>query len=193
MNLLCKTVAVAGSNGFHIYRPGWKEPTLVSRPDENHTPERTRSTDKNCNTANPKPLGCFGLSGENYLLAYEGVGYKVKGSSSTETSLTYNYASKAKSTCLYGRYLIVVCPDNVQIYDIVDGSRRQVIAGTNIKLIDDATSNYVDKDTDLLNDSRANKRDYLFGRNGAFPRTLKIRMQHPDDERKQIVLELLER
>ncbi len=78
------------------------------------------------------------------------------------------FVGKAKSAALYGPYILLFDADFVEIRNAQNGRLRQVIAGRDVRCLDDAQSG-----------------------GSAGNRTVKISLQHPEMERVQIVAELL--
>lgn len=78
------------------------------------------------------------------------------------------YIDRARSAAIYGPYVLLFGPDYVEIRNAENGRLRQVIAGRDIKCLDDAQTG-----------------------GSAGRRTIKITMQHPELERMQLVLELI--
>jgi hypothetical protein len=113
-----------------------------------------------------KPLGMFRLSDNEFLLVFEEVGIYVDKHGDVSRAVVMEFVGKAKQACLFGSmYLILVDAGSgfVEIRNAVNGRLRQVISGRDVKLLDD----------------------------GAASGTVKICMQHPEQERNQVVLELI--
>lgn len=111
------------------------------------------------------------------------------------------FLGRATSACLYGKFLILVNEDFVEIRNAVNGRLRQVIAGRNVTLLDDAgngSNGFGNASSANFNEAAAT--NPLSGQNGlglstalsTAGRTVKICMQHPEHERSQVVVELLE-
>ena len=112
-----------------------------------------------------KPLGMFRLSDNEFLLVFEEVGIYVDKHGDVSRAVVMEFVGRAKQACLYGSmYLILVDAGSgfVEIRNAVNGRLRQIISGREVKLLDDGTSS------------------------GA----VKVSMQHPEQERYQVVLEL---
>ena len=75
---------------------------------------------------------------------------------------------KAKSAAMYGPYVLLFDPDFVEIRNAQNGRLRQVIAGRDVKCLDDGLS----------------------GTAGS-KRSIKMSLQHPQVERCQVVVELV--
>ncbi|KAI4154153.1 MAG: hypothetical protein LQ340_001858 [Diploschistes diacapsis] len=115
---------------------------------------------------NQKPLGMFRLSDNEFLLVFEEVGIYVDKHGDVSRAVVMEFVGKAKQACLIGgMYLILVDAGAgfVEVRNAVNGRLRQVISGRDVKLLDA----------------------------GQTSGTVKICMQHPEQERNQVVLEML--
>ena len=116
--------------------------------------------------ADQRPLGMFRLSDNEFLLVYEEVGIYVDKHGDVSRAVVMEFVGRAKQACLYGSmYLVLVDVGSgfVEVRNAVNGRLRQVVSGRDVKLLDDG------------------------GPGGA----VKICMQHPENERNQIVVELI--
>ena len=113
-----------------------------------------------------KPLGMFRLSDNEFLLVFEEVGIYVDKHGDVSRAVVMEFVGKAKQACLIGSmYLILVDAGSgfVEVRNAVNGRLRQVISGRDVKLLDD----------------------------GHTSGTVKICMQHPEQERNQVLLEMI--
>lgn len=113
-----------------------------------------------------KPLGMFRLSDNEFLVAFEEVGIYVDKHGDVSRAVVMEFVGKAKQACLIeSTYLVLVDAGSgfVEVRNAVNGRLRQVISGRDVKLLDDGQSSG----------------------------TAKICMQHPEQERNQIVLEMV--
>lgn len=112
-----------------------------------------------------RPLGMYRLSDNEFLLVFEEVGIYVDKHGDVSRAVVMEFVGKAKQACLVGAtYLVLVDAGAgfVEIRNAVNGRLRQIISGQGVKLLDDGASNS----------------------------SVKICMQHPEQERYQVVLEL---
>ena len=89
-----------------------------------------------------------------------------------------DYVGKAKQACLVeGMYLILICEKGsyVEVRNAINGRLRQVVAGRDVRLLDDGASGGGSVG------AGANK-------GGG---SVKVCMQHPEYERTQVVVEML--
>ncbi len=115
-----------------------------------------------------KPLGMFRLNDTEFLLAYEACAVYANQHGDVSRSAVMKYVDKAKSVAVYGPYILLFNYDYVEIRNAENGRRRQVIAGRDIKCLDDGQTG-----------------------SSAGQRTIKIALQHPEMERTQLVMELI--
>ena len=116
--------------------------------------------------ADQKPLGMFRLSDNEFLLVYEEVGIYVDKHGDVSRAVVMEFVGRAKQACLHGStYLVLVDVGSgfVEVRNAVNGRLRQVVSGRDVKLLDD----------------------------GGVGGSVKICMQHPENERQQVVVELI--
>ncbi|KAI9894737.1 MAG: hypothetical protein M1814_002094 [Vezdaea aestivalis] len=108
------------------------------------------------------PLGMFRLH-DQFLLCYERCAVYVDKYGEISTGTVMKYVGKANHAAVSGELVLLFDKDFVEIRDAQNGRLKQVISGGDIKCLDD-------------------------GSNG---RSIKISMQHPEQDRVQVVFELL--
>ena len=114
-----------------------------------------------------RPLGMFRLSENEFLLVFEEVGIYVDKHGDVSRAVVMEFVGKAKQACLFGSmYLVLIDAGSgfVEVRNAVNGRLRQIISGRDVKLLDDGSST---------------------------SGTIKICMQHPEQERNQVVLEMI--
>ncbi|KAI9788748.1 MAG: hypothetical protein M1816_006605 [Peltula sp. TS41687] len=117
---------------------------------------------------NQKPLGMFRLNDTEFLLSYEECAVYANKHGDVSRSVVMEYIDRARSAAIYGPYVLLFGNDYVEIRNAENGRLRQVIAGRDVRCLDDAQTG-----------------------GSAGRRTIKITMQHPELERMQLVLELV--
>ncbi|KAF2807214.1 uncharacterized protein BDZ99DRAFT_465138 [Mytilinidion resinicola] len=162
INLFHSSLAVSTSKGFEVLTLDKKQPWSV--PDLKAPHVATIAS----RLINQDPLGMFRLSDSEFLLCYEECAVYVNKHGDISRSVIMEFVGKAKSAAVYGPYVLLFDPDFVEIRNAQNGRLRQVISGRDVKCLDDG----------------------LGGTNGAV-RTIKLSLQHPEQERCQIVVELL--
>lgn len=157
-----------------------------------------------------RPLGMFRLSDSEFLIAYAECAVYVNKHGDVSRSVVMEFVGRALAACLYGRFLILFNDDFVEVRNAMNGRLRQVIPGHNVVCLDDGSSLPGSGANSVLPSSASvagtglstpggslNLNSGLLGAaNGTLlagaGRTVKICMQHPEYERGQIVLELIE-
>lgn len=148
--------------------------------------------------ANLRPLGMFRLSESEFIVAYQQCAVYVNKHGDVSRSVVMEFVGNAHTACLYGKFLILFNEDFVEVRNAMNGRLRQVIPGHNVVCIDDGS-----KTPGLLQGTQTNfsgstsfANGFSASANGSGPpgmgNTVKICMQHPEYERSQIVLELVE-
>lgn len=161
INLFHSSLAISTAKGFEVLTLDKKQPWSVPDLKQSHVAEIAKSLE------GQTPLGMFRLSDQEFLLCYEECAVYVNKHGDISRSVIMKFVGKAKSAALYGPYVLLFDPTFVEIRNAQNGRLRQVIAGRDVKLLDDALSGGT-----------------------AGHRTIKVCMQHPEIERSQIVVEL---
>ena len=176
MTLLHSSLAVSTARGFEVLTLDKKQPWSVPELKAPHV-QNIASHIKD-----QRALAMLRLSDQEFLLVYANCAVYVNKHGDVSRSVIMEFVGNAQSAALYGAYLILFDNDFVEIRNAQNGRLKQIIAGREIKCLDDGGSS-----------SSAPSH----GANGAVNgvavtgRTVKFVMQHPDLEKLQIVSELL--
>lgn len=129
----------------------------------------------------------FRLSDAEFLVTYSECAVYVNQHGHVSRSVIMEFVGKAQTACLYGKFLVLFNEDFVEVRNAMNGRLRQVIPGRNVVCLD--TGNAVPG-------SNAGGGGYANGvsspNNPKPGRTVKISMQHPEIEKSQVILELVE-
>lgn len=118
-----------------------------------------------------RPLGMFRLSESEFLLCFEEVGIYVNKLGDVSRAVVMEFVGKARQAVLWGgMYLVLVDQGGgfVEVRNAVNGRLKQVISGREVRLLDDGT----------------------MGASGVRG-NVKICMQHPEQEGRQVVVEMI--
>lgn len=199
ISIFTSSIAVATSRGFEILNLDKKSPFPIPDLTAPHT-ENIRKRLEGLT-----PLGMFRLSSDEattggvrmnhyssspsnytttngdtameFILVYEQCAVFVNKHGEISRSVHMEFLGKAKAATLISGMLVLVDSDFVEIRDAQSGVLKQIVAG---------------KDVRCLDDGRGGGGPELMGMGmGIKGRTLKIAMQHPEQERYQIVVELV--
>lgn len=186
-----ETLHISTPTGFHVYhRQNEKWQTEVALASsvmfDAHEEFYQRVSAQFAKVANKKALSTVKVDTTTWLLAYEGCALKC---GSTDVPVLYHYAPRAKSVCAYGKYLIVICDDLIQILDAFNGAILQIITGLEIELLDDGWTNYPHCRYDLDPDD-PDRYEYGLPPGNRLRRTVKVSMRDPDHNDKQLLFEL---
>lgn len=163
INLFRNSIAVSSSRGIEILQLDRKQP--VSIPTNLGAPSVATIAQR---LAGQKPLGMFRLSDQEFLLVFELNGVYVDKTGDINRSAILEFVGKARAAAMYGAYILLFDADFVEIRNAMNGRLRQVIAGRDVRMLDDGLGALAS------------------GRQGK----VKVAMQHPEVERSQIVVEL---
>ena len=162
INLFHSSLAVSSAKGFEVLTLDKKQAWSV--PDLKQPHVATIAS----RLQNQDPLGMFRLSDQEFLLCYEECAVYINKNGDISRSVIMEFVGKAKSAAMYGPYVLLFDPDFVEIRNAQNGRLRQVISGRDVKCLDDGISS---------------------GNGGS--RTVKLSLQHPAQERCQVVVELV--
>jgi hypothetical protein len=162
MNIFHSSLAISTQRGFEILTLDKKLPISIPNLEASHVQMIASRL------SGQKPLGMFRLSESEFLLVYEECAVYVNKHGDISRSVIMEFVGRAKSAALYGPYVLLFDTDFVEIRNAQNGRLRQVIAGRDVKCLDDT----------------------LVG-GTAGKRTVKVAMQHPELEKVQIVVELV--
>ncbi|KAJ5786326.1 uncharacterized protein N7503_011538 [Penicillium pulvis] len=139
-----------------------------------------------------RPLGMYRLSDSEFLVAYQECAVYVNKHGDVSRSVVMEFVGSAHTACLHGKFLILFNDDFVEVRNAMNGRLRQVIPGHNVVCLDDGSK--LPGSFGQANASGISAQSSFNGANGISinQHTVKICMQHPDYERSQIVLELVE-
>ncbi|KAL1310672.1 hypothetical protein AAFC00_000935 [Neodothiora populina] len=180
INLFHNSLAVSTDRGFEVLTldkkqpwgvPDWKAPEVANIAT--HVEKQTT-------------LGMLRLNEQEFLLCYEKCAVYVNKHGEVCRSVVMNFVARARSAALYGPYLILFDTDFVEIRNAQNGRLKQIIAGRDIKCLDDGGGGTISggsTNTAVVNGVPTGL--------GAASRTVKVVMQHPELERTQIVVELV--
>ncbi|KAH0552821.1 hypothetical protein GP486_006978 [Trichoglossum hirsutum] len=162
INLFQSSLAISTARGFEVLTLDKKQSWSV--PDLKQPHVVTISS----RLSGQKPLGMFRLSDTEFLLCYEECAVYVNKHGDVSRSVIMEFVGKAKSAAMYGPYIILFDSDFVEVRNAQNGRLRQVIAGRDVRCLDDAQSG-----------------------GSAVARTVKVALQHPESDGRQLVVELL--
>lgn len=162
IDLFHSSLSISTAKGFEVLTLDKKQPWSVPDLRQSHVATiASRLQDQ-------KPLGMFRLSDQEFLLCYEECAVYVNKLGDISRSVIMEFVGKAKSAAMYGPYVLLFDPDFVEIRNAQNGRLRQVISGRDVKCLDDGLSG-----------------------GSAHTRTIKLSLQHPQQERCQVVVELV--
>jgi len=179
MNLFHSSMGVSTARGFEVLTLDKKQNWSIPELKEAHV-QNIASHIKD-----QKALGMLRLSEQEFLLCYSNCAVYVNKHGDVSRSVIMDFVGNAQSAALYGAYLVLFDNDFVEIRNAQNGRLKQIIAGREIKCLDDGGS----WSAAAVSQSGANGTVNGPGVPGS--RTVKFVMQHPELEKTQIVVELL--
>lgn len=166
MNMFHSSLAICTQKGFEILTLDKKQPISIPDLEQSHVQMIANRL------AGQKPLGMFRLSEQEFLLCYEECAVYVNKHGDISRSVIMEFVGKARAAALYGPYVLLFDPDFVEIRNAQNGRLRQVIAGRDVRCLDDAVVSGI-------------------GTAAGSGKSVKIALQHPANEKLMVLLELL--
>lgn len=190
INLFHSSLAVSTARGVEVLTLDKKYPWSVPNLQSEQPETQAHLSSIAARIKDLKPLGMFRLSEAEFLVVFEECAVYVNKHGDVSRGVVMEFVGKATSACLYGQHLILFDNDFVEIRNAMNGRMKQVIAGKDIKMLDDGGGSNTIRSTNGALGGGMNGLG-LQGY-GAAPRTVKISMQHPGHERNVVVVELIE-
>lgn len=194
INMFHSSLAISTQRGIEVLtldkKQTWSVPDFRSEttPDAQDTLQSIAHRIKDL-----RPLGMFRLSESEFLVAYQECAVYVNKHGDVSRSVVMEFVGSAHTACLYGKFLILFNDDFVEVRNAMNGRLRQVIPGHNVICLDDGSKlpgSFGQANTGGIVSGGypgANGTSY-----GSIGHTVKIAMQHPEQERSYLVLELVE-
>lgn len=193
INLFHSSLAISTSRGVEVLTLDKKQPWSVPNLKSDQVEAQAHLTSIAQRIKDLKPLGMFRLGEAEFLVAFEECAVYVNKHGDVSRGVVMEFVGRAKSACLYGQYLILFDDDFVEIRNAMNGRMKQVIAGKDIKCLDDGGGGNGGGGSAASTPALGGGLNGLGMQGfGAAPRTVKISMQHPEFERSQVVVELVE-
>ena len=192
INLFHSSLAVSTARGVEVLTLDKKQPWSVPnlRSDQPETQAHLSSIASRIKDL--KPLGMFRLGEVEFLVAFEECAVYINKLGDVSRGVVMEFVGKAKSACLYGQYLILFDDDFVEIRNAMNGRMKQVIAGKDIKMLDDGGGGNGMSNIPQQAGLGGGANGLGLQGYGTAPRTVEIVMQHPEYEKSHVVVELLE-
>lgn len=171
INLFHSSLAVSTNRGFEVL--------TLERKVSQSVPETAGESVQNIvrHIKDQRALCMLRLSDQEFLLCYANCAVYINKHGEISRSVIMEFVGTAQTVALYGAYLILFDSDFVEIRNAQNGRLKQIIAGREIKCLDDGGSW-----------TSGNSAPGVMGGVG---RTVKVVMMHPESERTQIVVELV--
>lgn len=203
IDLFHSSLAISTSRGVEVLTLDKKQPWSVPNLRSDQPEVQVHLSSIATRVQGLRPLGMFRLSESEFIVVYAECAVYVNKHGDVSRSVVMEFVGKASSACLYREYLILFNDDFVEIRNAVNGRMRQVISGRHVVCLDDGGNNQHSPNSAATTPNLTGGPASLGGgANGlglqglgvtaAAVRTVKFAMQHPEYEKSQIVLELVE-
>ncbi|KAF7188865.1 Rho1 guanine nucleotide exchange factor 3 [Pseudocercospora fuligena] len=181
MNLFHSSLAVSTARGFEVLTLDKKQPWSVPDLNAEHVQNIAQ------HIKDQRALRMLRLSDQEFLLCYANCAVYINKHGDVSRSVIMRFVGNAQNAALFGPYLVLFDNDFVEIRNAQNGRLKQIIAGREVKCLDDGTNWSANAP------AAANPVPGVNGTAAATTpnRTLKLVMQHPEMEKTQIVVELL--
>ncbi|KAK5123828.1 hypothetical protein LTR85_002464 [Meristemomyces frigidus] len=190
VNLFHSSLAVSTARGFEVMTLDKKQPHTVPDLLQPHV-QNIASHIKD-----QRALGMLRLSEQEFLLCYSNCAVYVNKHGEVSRSVIMDFVGCALSAALYGPFLVLFDSDFVEIRNAQNGRLKQIIAGREIKCLDDggswsAAAGGGGGGGGGAAGAGGQQNGSVNGPGVPGSRTVKFVMQHPEMEKTQIVVELL--
>jgi hypothetical protein len=192
INLFHSSLAVSTARGVEVLTLDKKQPWSVPNLRSEQPETQAHLSSIASRIKDLKPLGMFRLGEQEFLVAFEECAVYINKLGDVSRGVVMEFVGKAKSACLYGQYLILFDDDFVEIRNAMNGRMKQVIAGKDIKMLDDGGGGNGMSNIPQTAGLGGGVNGLGLQGYGAAPRTVKLVMQHPEYEKSHVVVELLE-
>ncbi len=192
INLFHSSLAVSTARGVEVLTLDKKQPWSVPNLRSEQPETQAHLSSIASRIKDLKPLGMFRLGEQEFLVAFEECAVYINKLGDVSRGVVMEFVGKAKSACLFGQYLILFDDDFVEIRNAMNGRMKQVIAGKDIKMLDDGGGGNGLSNTPQSAGLGGGANGLGLQGYGAATRTVKIVMQHPEYEKSHVVVELLE-
>jgi len=209
MSLFTSSIAVATTRGFEVLNLDKKTPFAIPNLDATHTiavarrleglapvgmfrlpAEESTAAGARMNSFSGTTSSYSNNHGSNgaadaateFILVYEECAIYVNKNGEISRSVHMEFVGKAKAAALVSGFLVLCDHDFVEVRDAQTGRLKQIIAGREVRCLDDGRTGALQELALGGSMGMANE-----GGKG----TVKIAMQHPELERYQIVVELV--
>ena len=173
IDLFNTTLAVSTSKGFEVLTVDKKQVWTIPDLAQPHVATiKTRL--ENMNT-----VAMFRLAadGSELLCVYEECAVYVNKYGDVSRSVVMEFVGRARNASLVGGYLVLFDNDFVEVRDALNGRLKQVVAGRDVRCLDNGRS-------------QPGQPTGGMSQGATRERSVKFALQHPENEKAQIVVEL---
>lgn len=175
INLFHSSLAVSTARGFEVLTLDRKQTGSVPDLKPDHVQNIAR------HIKDQRALCMLRISEQEFLLCYANCAVYINKHGDVSRSVIMEFVGTAQSVAMFGAYIILFDSDFVEIRNAQNGRLKQIIAGREIKCLDDGGC------WTAGNSSAANGAAH----SAANQRAVKFVTQHPEIERTQVVVELV--
>ena len=192
INLFHSSLAISTSRGVEVLTLDKKQPWTVPNLRSDSPDTQAHLSSIASRIKDLRPLGMFRLGEAEFLVAFEECAVYVNKHGDVSRGVVMEFVGRAKTACLYGQHLVLFDDDFIEIRNAMNGRLKQVIAGKDIRMLDDGGAGNTAGGASAPAGLGGGANGLGLQTLGTGQRTVKICMQHPDYERSHVLVELLE-
>ena len=206
INLFNTSLAISTARGVEVLTLDKKQPWSVPNLRSDNAETQAHLASIASRIKDLRPLGMFRLGEAEFLVAFEECAVYVNKLGDISRGVVMEFVGRAKGACLSSgafssstggggagqgvgqQYLILFDDDFVEIRDAMNGRLKQVVAGKDIRMLDDGGGG----GGSGVRGGLGGGANGLGVQWGTAARTVKFVMQHPEYEKGHLLLELVE-
>jgi hypothetical protein len=202
LNLFSSSLAVSTARGVEVLNLDKKQTWTVPNLRSEQADTQAHLTSIAQRIKDLRPLGMFRLGEAEFLVVFEECAVYVNKHGDVSRGVVMEFVGRASAATLYKQQYLILCDEDfVEIRDAQNGRLKQIVSGRGVRMLDDGAiglggGNAQGSGNGGVGGGQAQLGGGanglgVLGWGSNTPRTVKIAMQHPEESRTQVVVELV--